>query len=88
MRILVYSSIRAEKEGVGWFRDGTSISYFQNGIRKDKHQTKTLSTLSFEYLFPFEDDSVYFAYSIPFTYSDLTTTLDSIQSDPRKAQFG
>lgn len=70
MKILIYSNKNFEQNGTGWFRDGENIQYFSNQILKGTG-TKTYFTLTFSYHFRFTDDTVYFAYSHPYTYSDL-----------------
>lgn len=44
-------------------------------------------TLTFEVTFAHEDDSVYFAHSYPYTYSDLQDYLMDIQKDPFKSEY-
>lgn len=47
---------------------------------------KTYYTLTFIYEFEFDQDTVFFAYSVPYTYSDLTDDLLMIEMDPAKSQ--
>jgi hypothetical protein len=70
MKVSVYSQKKAEGEnGIGWHKGGDRISYFANGIKKDiYYYSKGYYTLSFNYKFSHDDDTVYFAYSFPFTY--------------------
>ncbi len=37
--------------------------------------------MSFDYQFEFDNDEVYFAYCIPYTYSDLLTFIREIKND-------
>ena len=61
--------IKSEKSKNDWFQGGTNISYKKNFlIRKGK---KKYSTLSFKYNFTDDNDTVYFSYSLPYTYSRL-----------------
>lgn len=46
---------------------------------------RTYYTLTFTYDFDYSDDTVYFAYSIPYTYSDLLDDMVSIDMDPLKS---
>jgi hypothetical protein len=81
MRILVYSQHDHDDNGRGWFRDGDRIRYYNNGIRKG-NGSKTYYTLTFEYTFKHTNDTVYFAFAYPYTYSDLMDDLKSIDNDP------
>lgn len=74
MQVSIYSQKMAdsEEEPVGWHKGGDNISYYANGIKKDVfYYSKGFYTLSFSYKFKHDDDTVYFAYSYPYTYSDL-----------------
>ena len=44
MKILQYSSIQAQSEGIGWQREGSMIAYYKNGIQK---KGATYYTLTF-----------------------------------------
>ena len=45
---------------------------------------KSLYTLSFYYNFKYEKDTVFFAYSYPYTYSDITDYMDKLEADEKK----
>ena len=45
---------------------------------------KTYYTLTFTHEFEYSNDSVFFAYSVPYTYSDLLDELMNIEVDPLK----
>lgn len=75
MQVCIYSQKNFEKNNEGWYRGGNKITYSQNKILKNP--LKTYSTMSFEYIFNYSDDYVYFAYAIPYTYTDLLTLLDN-----------
>lgn len=86
MKILIYSEKQSEDKDIGWFRGGTKISYYANGIRKDPNKRfKSYYTLTFSYEFQYDDDIVYFAYCYPYTYSDMIDDLNKITSDPIKS---
>lgn len=73
---------------MAWHRGGTNINYFANNIRKEPvYLNKTYYTLTFTYEFDYSDDSVYFAYSVPYTYTDLVDDLSSIEVDPLRGQY-
>ena len=79
-----------------WKRDGTNISYFRNGkslagssLPPDKYNSKkekkerqyrSLSTLTFSYTFEYDRDCVFFSHFAPYSYSQLTSFLNSIPS--------
>lgn len=44
-------------------------------------------TLSFEYKFEYDQDIVYFAHSVPYTYTQLLRELDSIENIPEIDKF-
>lgn len=74
MKPTVFSKGRYERRKIGWVREGQKISYEPNSIKrecKDAH----FYTLSFEYKFQYDDDTVYFSHSYPYTYSDLSNYL-------------
>lgn len=71
MKLSIYSQKTADSitNPVGWFKGGERISYYSNGIRKSlEYNSKGYYTLSFDYKFKHDDDTVYFAYAFPYTY--------------------
>lgn len=74
---------------MGWFRGGEDISYFQNNYRRE-HMTnyqRCYYTFTFTYTFMHDFDTVYFAYSVPYTYSDLIEELGEIEKNTIKREF-
>ena len=74
MKVTIYSN-KSNEEGkewnnLGWFKGGEKIEYFENPIKKE-HVWCHFYTLTFSYKFNYDNDTVYFAYSYPYTYSDL-----------------
>ena len=92
MKLSVYSDKMANKGdedmegGVGWHKGGEGFSYYANGIKKDPGQTwsRVYYTLTFTYKFEHDDDTVYFAYCYPYTYTDLMHDIYEIESDPAR----
>ena len=80
MKVLVYSLRENEKTQIGWFRAGAGIGYYQNNIRR-VGSSKCFYSLSFSYKFENTNDVVYFAYSCPYTYSDLMQDLSVMEKD-------
>lgn len=79
MKLLVYSEKENTISGTGWSREGESISYFQNGIKRG-NGLKSYYTLSFTYNFRYKNDTVYFAYCYPYTYTNLMEDLQKIEN--------
>ncbi|XP_031626931.1 cytosolic carboxypeptidase Nna1 [Contarinia nasturtii] len=90
MRPLMYSEIDAKESKIGWRRCGENIAYFKNedsSPTNDDDDENSTYTLTFNIEFPHENDTVYFAHSYPYTYSDLQDYLMSIQKHPIKSKF-
>ena len=81
MKLVAFSALKSENEKISWHRAGENISYFANGIRKSAKFPKSLYTLRFSYTFQYDYDTVYFAYSYPYTFSQLTEFLDKLEAD-------
>jgi hypothetical protein len=82
MQVAVYSQQAFLNSGQGWFRGGEDISYFPNGYRRENVASKSYFTVTFTYEFAAAQDSVYFAYSVPYTYSQLKDYLNALEADP------
>ena len=94
MKVSVYSEKMAQgtnedgSNGRGWYRGCDRISYYGNGIKKDcGYSCFCYYTLSFNYKFQHDDDTVYFAYCFPYTYSDLMSDLSEIEMDPARREI-
>ncbi|XP_055304001.1 cytosolic carboxypeptidase Nna1-like [Sitodiplosis mosellana] len=90
MRPLMYSEIDAKESKIGWRRCGENIAYFKNedsSPTNDDDDENSTYTLTFNIEFPHENDTVYFAHSYPYTYSDLQDYLMTIQKHPIKSKF-
>ena len=87
MKVSVYSQRRAMEEKKGWFKAGENIRYSENTIKKDREDpfSKRYFTLTFTYTFPYDKDCVLFAYSVPYSYSDLRKDLLEIESDETRS---
>ena len=70
MKPLIYSEMAYEEKETGWFRDGDNIGYFAN---------TQFYTLTFQYTFKYDNDNVYFAYSRPYSYSDLIEDVSTLE---------
>lgn len=88
MKVSIYSEKTYKDKETGWFKGATDISYYANGIKKDSMYTsKPYYSLSFTHEFEHSDDTVFFAYSLPYSYSDLKEDLIAIETDPLRCQF-
>jgi len=84
MKIAVWSSKRNQESGLEWHRDGTNISYTENTRSGQFLGSRSYYTLSFRYDFKFAGDTVYFAYSVPYTYSHLKSFLEEVRNNHSK----
>jgi len=92
MKPCVKSTKHFQETGIGWHRDWNSITYkmnktLRNRDRKpDKDQSSNIPlwvyyyfTMSFTYELLYDDDTVFFAHAVPYTYNyDLMPFLDSL----------
>lgn len=79
MKPLFYSTKQAESQdgqGLGWYRDGQNICYFQNSLKKKGGGF--YFTLTFSVQFMHDDDEVYVAHCYPYTYSDCCELLQRL----------
>lgn len=79
---LIYS----HKGETGWYRGGTNVCYYANapseikGDKKKKDGSKSLTyTMKFTYTFTHTNDTCYFAYCHPYTYTDMQNYLNKMQ---------
>lgn len=80
IKIWTYSEKKSKCEGIGWHHPIQETNYSSNGLYMfSKGKRKYYSTLSFDYTFEYDDDYVYFANCIPYTYSDLMKDLANYQ---------
>jgi len=73
-------SIFSEKEnlnGSGWYFGGENITYSNSA--KSFNDNKGYFTLSFSFKFPHSKDEVYFAYSRPYTYTQLLNDINELK---------
>lgn len=79
MKILVYSETRERNLNIHWTREGEEVFYCPNALYKQNK--KPYYTLTFTYKFLYADDKVYFAYSHPYTYTDLMKYLVALENN-------
>jgi hypothetical protein len=66
-KVFWYSHKQAAESNVSWSRGGTNYQYGWT-LKTD---TDRRCSLQFQMKFPFDADTVYLAYGVPYTYSDL-----------------
>ena len=77
IKIWVYSRKNSEINNIGWHHTTEEVNYYRNFLYKlSKGKKDYFYTLSFNYTFKFDDDEVFFANCIPFTYTDLNRDLN------------
>ena len=86
MKPVVYSKEAAAEKFLGWYRSGEDISYFPNEILRQN--CKSFYTLRFSYTFKYSNDTVWFAYSYPYTYTQLTEFLNTLESNKLIEKYG
>ena len=82
MKVIIKSQKEEELTGIKWTRGGKDIRYYQNTFKKEGG--KNFYTLTFSFVFPYDDDTVWFAYALPYSYTDLESYLDELERDPSK----
>lgn len=74
---LFYSTKEAARPGgIGWYRDGENICYYQNAMKRKGGGY--YHTLTFEVSFKHEEDEVYVSHCYPYTYSDSIELLQGL----------
>ena len=87
LKIAVYSEKRAQQEEIAWTRECDNILYYPNGIKKVQDLSKQYYSLTFSHTFMYDQDFVYFAYSVPYSYSDLRRDINEIENDEQRSFF-
>lgn len=72
-KVFIYSELSTKQTGSSWIRDGTN---YQFAITK-RTETSRRCTLQFQMKFNYNNDTIYFAYGIPYTYSYLLQSIDN-----------
>lgn len=67
-RVFFHSHKNAMRNGVGWMRGGNFYCYGVTGSPANKRR----ASLRFQMQFPFDNDTVYMCYALPYTFSDLS----------------
>ena len=74
---LFYSVKEAARPGgIGWYRDGDAIAYYQNSMKKKGGGN--YYSLQFEVSFKNDDDEIFIAHCYPYTYSDCCAMMERL----------
>ena len=77
IKIWVYSRKNSELNNIGWHHTNEDVKYYKNFLYKlNRGKKDYYYTLSFNYTFKYNNDEVFFANCIPFTYTDLNKDLN------------
>ena len=90
LKIMTYSKLQAKNENIGWHRDCTNIMYYTNNLftyNDNSKKKRSLSSLSFDYEFKYDNDKVYFANCIPYFYSKLIDEIDTYEKKLKNNKF-
>lgn len=86
MRPYVFSHYLKQTRDVGWVQSGDNVKYSRRKLTYDflsdyyEEDQITFNCLQFEHTFEVDWEEVQFAYSPPFTYSDLTDFLARLKA--------
>lgn len=88
MKVWCYSEKKAEKDNIGWHRAGENVAYYANNMYVfTREKKRVLYTLSFDYEFEYDNDTVFFANSLPYFFSDLMKELNMYQIKENKYPY-
>ena len=90
LKIMTYSKLQAQNENIGWHRDCENIMYYTNNLftyNENSKKKRSLSSLSFDYVFKYDNDKVYFANCLPFFYSELINEMNEYEKKFNNNKF-
>ena len=90
LKIMTYSKLQAQHENIGWHRDCENIMYYTNNLytyNENSKKKRSLSSLSFDYEFKYDNDKVYFANCLPYFYSKLVDEMDKYEKKLKNKFF-
>ena len=92
MQPVMYSTLEAQEDRVGWVRVGTNVCYYRNYFTRSREVTggptgKTYYTSTFTVTFPHTNDTCYFAYHYPYTFTMLQVGLPMLRCHLSVSRF-
>ena len=90
LKIMTYSTMEAAKENIGWHRDCFNSIYYANNLyvyNTNNDKKRNLHSLSFDYEFKYDNDTVYFANCLPYFYSTLMKELNYYELNEEKFPY-
>ena len=77
IKIWYYSKRENIENNIGWHHTNEDVKYYRNYLfRNFKGKRQYYYTLSFDFTFKYDNDYIYFANCIPYTYTDLMKDLN------------
>lgn len=87
MKPYIYSEHLKQTKDLDWFQGGQNVKYFRRKFTYEflsdfyDEDDITFNCLQFDYTFDIDWEEVQFAYSPPFTYSDLTKMIINLKQN-------
>ncbi|EAS05471.2 zinc carboxypeptidase family protein (macronuclear) [Tetrahymena thermophila SB210] len=81
---VIFSVKQNELSGQEWVRGGFNINYYRGDIQRDGNKGKPHYTLTFSYYIHHSQDTIYFAHSFPYTFTDLKEYINDFMKDETK----
>ena len=82
LKIWFHSKKINQEKNLGWHHTIEEVNYYKNSLyRMLKGKRQYYYTLTFDFTFPYEDDEIYFANYMPYTYKDLIRKLNEYQKN-------
>ncbi len=91
LKVMTYSTMAAIKENLGWHRDSYNSMYYANNLyvynNNNDNKRRNLHSLTFDYEFKYDNDTVYFANCLPYFYSTLMKELNKYELNEEKYPY-
>ena len=88
IKIWYYSKMKNVEKKISWHHTNENVEYSQNFLyRFIKGKRQYYYTLSFDYTLEYDNDEVYFANCIPYTYSDIINDLNEYTKKENSKYF-
>lgn len=86
MKPYIFSHYLKQTKDIGWVQSGENVKYLKRKLTYEflneyyEEDYITFNCLQFDYTFEVDWEEVHFAYSPPYTYSDLTDFIAKLKS--------